>query len=241
MRVRPFLLTIEEKKDNLDTIKCKLFAFMGAREMSHLHIPDGVLSPLVWISGYIITFTIMFYLTRKMDKEGIRKKIPFTGIAAAIMLLAMSIPLGFLPAHLSLASLVSILLGPSLGFLAVFSVNLILALVGHGGITLVGLNTLIIGGEVLISSFLFRKVLYKIGMFSRTFISVAVALGVSISSMILVFFLALGSSDGMPFHLHSGQASLLIGIIILGIFIESMATSFIIKYFEKVRPDIISK
>ena len=209
--------------------------------MSHLHIPDGVLSPFIWVPGYIVAFIIMFYLTRKMDREEIRKKIPFTGMAAAVMLLGMSIPLGIIPVHLSLASLVSILLGPSLGVLAVFSVNLILALVGHGGITIVGLNTLIIGSEVLIASFLFRKILYKMGMFSRTLISVALALAVSVSTMILLFITALGSSGEMPFHLHSGEAGVLIGIVLLGIFIESVATAFIIRYFQKVRPDIISE
>ncbi len=209
--------------------------------MSHLHIPDGVLSPFIWVSGYILTFIILFYLTKQMDLEEIKKKIPFTGIAAAIMLLAMSIPLGILPLHLSLASLVSILLGPSLGFLAVFSVNLILALVGHGGITIIGLNTLIIGSEVLISSFLFRKVLYKIGIFARTFISVGLALTASVSTMILLFITALGTSGEMPFHLHSGEASVLISIVLIGIFIESVATAFIIRYFQKVRPDIISE
>lgn len=219
----------------------QIICIKGGARMSHLHIPDGVLSPLVWVPGYIITFILMFFLTRKMNNEEIRKKMPFTGIAAAIMLLAMSIPLGIIPVHLSLASLISILLGPGLGFLAVFSVNLILALIGHGGITLVGVNTLIIGTEVLISSFLFRRILSKMGMFSRTFISVSLALAVSVSAMISVFFIALGSSEKLPFHLHSGEAGLLIGFIIIGIFLEALATAFIVKYFQKVRPDIISK
>ena len=39
------------------------------------------------------------------------------------------------------------MLGPALSFVSVFVVNLILALLGHGGITAVGINTLTIGIE----------------------------------------------------------------------------------------------
>lgn len=209
--------------------------------MSHLHIPDGIVSPIIWAAGYILTILILYYLTKKMDNENIRRKIPFTGIAAAIMLLAMTVPLGILPVHLSLASLTGILLGPGLGFLAVFSVNMILALVGHGGITLVGLNTLIIGTEVLVSSWLFRTVLKKFNIFLRTFISVAFALGVSICMMVIVFVTVSDSNQELPFHIHSGEGTMLAIIILSGILIESLATSFIVKYFNKVRPDMIEE
>lgn len=199
--------------------------------MSHLHIPDGILSPFIWVSGYLVTFVILYLILKKVESDSLRQKIPFTGIAAALMLIAMSVPLGIIPVHLSLASLTAILLGPGLGFLAVFSVNIILALVGHGGITLVGINTLVIGTEVFISSFLFRKVLIKMGIMSRTFLSVSLALIVSVALMVLIFMTAFGT----------GEFALLGSIVLFGIFIEGMATSLIVRYFSKVRPDIISK
>lgn len=220
--------------------------------MSHLHIPDGILSPFIWVSGYLVTFVILYLILKKGESDSLRQKIPFTGIAASLMLIAMSVPLGIIPVHLSLASLTAILLGPGLGFLAVFSVNIILALVGHGGITLVGINTLVIGTEVFISSFLFRKVLIKMGIMSRTFLSVSLALIVSVALMVLIFMTAFGTGGEMPFHIHNdhhienqnesfGEFALLGSIVLFGIFIEGMATSLIVRYFSKVRPDIISK
>ena len=167
--------------------------------MSHLHIPDGILSPFIWVSGYLVTFVILYLILKKGESDSLRQKIPFTGIAAALMLIAMSVPLGIIPVHLSLASLTAILLGPGLGFLAVFSVNIILALVGHGGITLVGINTLVIGTEVFISSFLFRKVLTKMGIMSRTFLSVSLALIVSVALMVLIFMTAFELEEKCPF------------------------------------------
>lgn len=69
----------------------------------------------------------------KIEKGGdIRRKIPFIGVVGALMLIFMSIPLGFIPVHLSLAVLCGILAGPELGFTAVFAVNTILSLMGHG-------------------------------------------------------------------------------------------------------------
>jgi cobalt/nickel transport system permease protein len=43
-----------------------------------------------------------------------------------------------------------IILGPAAGFLAAFVVNVILALFGHGGVTVAGLNTLIVGAECVL-------------------------------------------------------------------------------------------
>ncbi len=247
-----FLLTKGVSKANLIIANANDLHLKGGAEMSHLHIPDGVLSPFIWVPGYILTFGIIYFILRKSEGDSLRQKIPFTGIAAALMLLAMSIPLGIIPVHLSLASLTGILLGPGLGFLAVFSVNLILALIGHGGITLIGINTLVIGTEVLLSSFLFRKILTKMGIMSRTFISVSISLVVSVTIMILIFMAAFGTAGELPFHIHNDHhgedihesvqgIGILFLIVFSGIFIESTATSFIVSYFSKVRPDMISK
>lgn len=209
--------------------------------MSHLHIPDGILSPFIWLPAWLLTFTIIFVIIKNKNQDDLRRKIPFTAISAAIMLLAMSVPLGFLPIHLSLASLVGILLGPAMGFMAVFSVNLILALAGHGGISIVGLNTLIIGSEIFISSFFFRKVLKKVPVLPRTFISVSLALLLSVSLMLLLVIKNLSADGHLPFHLEPGQWSLLFAIITSGVFIEALASAFIVRYFEKTRPDMISR
>src|SRR5690606_34925185 len=58
--------------------------------------------------------------------------------------------------HLNLTVLSGIILGPAVGLIAAFIVNLILALVGHGGVTVVGLNTLVFGVEIVLGVFLFR-------------------------------------------------------------------------------------
>ncbi len=118
--------------------------------MSHLHFPDGVLPVYLWAAGLAVTAIIMSLVLYRLGKQEQVKKLPMVGILVAIMLLAMSIPLGFLPYHLNLTVLSGIILGPSLAFIAVFIVNLFLSFMGHGGITVVGLNTLVIGLEAVV-------------------------------------------------------------------------------------------
>ena len=65
------------------------------------------------------------------------------------MLAAMALPLGPLDVHLTLVGPVGVLLGARAAFQVVFVVSAILALMGHGGFTVIGLNALILGAVAL--------------------------------------------------------------------------------------------
>lgn len=217
--------------------------------MSHLHLPDGLIAPQWWILGYVVTFLILIYLMKGMKGETIRRQIPKTGIVAALMLIAMSVPLGILPLHISLGVLSGILVGPRLGFIAVFVVNLILALVSHGGITLVGLNTLIIGGEVLLGSQVYRVLRKRSKLMSSAWVATALGLILSLTLMIALTAYATGIDAIAPHHFgalsdfkyltFSGWTALIV-VFALGISLEATATAFILRYFSKVRPDLIA-
>lgn len=170
--------------------------------MSHIHLPDGIISPVWWLGGFVVVFCIVFWIIKSIKQEDVRQKIPHAGVAAAIMLIGMSVPLFIVPVHLSLAVLTGILIGPKLGFLAVLVVNFILAFVGHGGITLVGLNTLIIGSEVLIGYSIFKLVTrrgnYKLG----TMIATPVAVIVSMMLMVSLIGFNAGFKEALPHHHH---------------------------------------
>ncbi|MDR5658630.1 energy-coupling factor ABC transporter permease [Serpentinicella sp. ANB-PHB4] len=166
--------------------------------MSHIHIPDGILNYNLWIGALLITFAILFIILRTINKDEVMHKIPYTGVAAAIMLLGMSVPLVIVPVHLSLAVLTGILVGPKLGFIAVFIVNVILALFGHGGITLIGLNTLIIGSEVLIGYSIFKLLAKKGRYIMGTMVATVVAVIISMSLMVGVVATTGHLSEALP-------------------------------------------
>ncbi|TCK97771.1 cobalt/nickel transport system permease protein [Natranaerovirga hydrolytica] len=237
--------------------------------MSHIHIPDGILPFYMWFGGYLVSFLILGILFKKLKTEETKKKIPYTGVAAALMLITMSVPLGIVPVHLSLATLSGILVGPGLGFIAVFVVNLILAFVGHGGITVVGLNTLVIGIELFIGVSLFRLFIKTLKPYISAGISTAVAILTSLVFMILIVGSVAGLTEALPHHhnehnhvqeYHEDESDhhhsfleevedvryfmftgfmALFMIVAAGIVLEAFITIAIIKFFLKIRPDII--
>ncbi|OGH95930.1 MAG: hypothetical protein A2039_02665 [Candidatus Melainabacteria bacterium GWA2_34_9] len=129
--------------------------------MSHIHIPDGILPLWLWVLGYIligIFFIIEAFYIKKSQKQA---KFSLISIMAALMLLTMSIPIPFpVPYHINLSVLTGIILGPTLAFFAIFTSNLLLVFIAHGGITVIGLNTLVIGIEASLGYYAF-KFLYK--------------------------------------------------------------------------------
>lgn len=246
--------------------------------MSHIHLPDGVISPVWWITAWVICIALVWLLARKLKGHEVRRKIPFTGIIGALMLIFMSVPLGFIPVHLSLAVLCGILAGPGLGFIAVFAVNTMLALMGHGGFTTIGLNALLMGGEAVLGYYLFKLVS---GRFNATISAVTaniIALVLSTALMVVIVSSAAGLANALPIHsnhdhgeahneeLHNEQVhneeqnsedssseewienikflslagwSAVALIISAGIFIESLVTGLIVRFFSKVRPDLL--
>ena len=124
--------------------------------MSHIHIPDGVLPAWIILLGWGLTGVILLLVTRRISPAD-RRRLPLLGVVAALMLVGMTaeiVPIGY---HINLSVIAGILLGPALAFIAAFVVDLILGLFGHGGITVVGLNTLVIGSEAVLGSLFFRS------------------------------------------------------------------------------------
>ena len=124
--------------------------------MSHIHIPDGVLPFWLWATGYALALAIVAYVSYRQRSADLRRRLPLLGVLAAVMLVGMSTEIVPIAYHLNLSVLAGIIVGPSLGVIAAFIVSFILALFGHGGVTTVGLNTLLIGAECAIGYYLFR-------------------------------------------------------------------------------------
>lgn len=251
--------------------------------MSHIHLPDGFLSLPIWGSAFVITLLLLAFSIKKVQKKDFRRLLPFTGVSAAVMLLGMSVPIFIVPVHLSLAVLTGIILGPSMGFIVAFVVMTILAMFGHGGLSLIGLNTLLMGIEMFIGYHVFHFNPFK-NVFVKSSIAVVAALLISMSSMVVIVGNAVGYGAALP-HSHTEEAdhsdegetaedhaeesesdheheheeesfsdvlsemsylstsglTALILILMFGMALESVATGILIKYFSKVRPEILTK
>jgi cobalt/nickel transport system permease protein len=163
--------------------------------VSHIHIPDGVLPLWLVIVGWVVLAALVALAVRRASALDLSRRVPLVGAVAALMLVAMSsevIPIAY---HINLTVLAGILLGPWLSIITAVIVNVMLALLGHGGVTVIGLNTLVISTEMLVGWFLF-------GQFVRLFgrrhpsasAAVATVLALALSTTLLVVIVALGGA-----------------------------------------------
>ncbi len=153
--------------------------------MSHLHIPDGVL-PLPWIlAGFGATAILLLFAVSSIRRQDRARTVPRIAILSAVMLLAMSLPIPVLHYHVNFTVLTGMMAGPAEGFIAGFITNLILALGAHGGITVIGLNTLITGLEITLGWLLWSLFGSRKGRpFVKTAIITIIVLAVSTTAML---------------------------------------------------------
>ena len=216
--------------------------------MTHMHIPDGVLPVWLWLSGFAVmaaALGLSFYRARSMD---MKIKVPLLGALSAAMLVGMSIPI--LPGyHINLTVVTGILLGPSLGMIAAFIVNFILALLGHGGITVIGLNTLLLGSETVLGHAFF-SVFRRLPLFWRSLC--ATILTLFITTTMLIGIVAVSHLDPAVLHhgeehageVHGGGSLSAFALVVLSVgsvgwLIEAAITGAVIRFIAQVKPDLL--
>jgi len=235
--------------------------------MSHIHLPDGVLPIWLWGSGYAVAILVGTVLLRLVKQEDLTRRLPLLGMMAAAMVLGAAVEIVPIAYHVNLTVLSGILLGPSLIFLATFVVNVILALFGHGGVTVIGLNTLILSVEGILGYILFRlfwKVLRRLtpAIFLATFLSLLA----STLSMIGVISLGVSHYEELihqegkgifEFHFskekeaqHPGGATesrvnlkrfiaVILPLGFIGWILEGIITTLVGRYIYNLRPELL--
>ncbi len=218
--------------------------------MTHMHIPDFVLPVWLWVSGFLLmtaALGISLLLLRSMDRK---KKIPLLGAISAAMIVAMSLP-EFFFYHINLSVIAGILLGPTLGFVAAFIVNLMLALLGHGGITVIGLNTMLLGLEAVLGHAFFTLLKRVFPVFWRA--AIATVLTLFCTTMLLIVIVAASNinpqdflhADEHAFAVQEGPLSVLkfAGLVLLfgvvGWILEAAITGAVVKFISQVKPDLL--
>ena len=74
--------------------------------------------------------------------------------------------------------------------------------IGHGGITLVGLNTLVIGSEVLVGAMLFKTLKRRFSIRKSAFGATGAGVALSMLLMILIVGYTAGLTEALPHHHH---------------------------------------
>jgi len=235
--------------------------------MSHIHLPDGILPPWLWLAGYLIIILYFLIFSKFYKRLETGKKTAILGLISALMLVSMSIEIIPPAYHMNLAALSGIILGPALSVVAIFIVNILLAFLGHGGVTTIALNTIAVSSEAVLCYFIFKlfgKKFKKI--FVSAFLSTFVALFLSAWVSLGIVYLGTNNTEHFFEHGHEHNEKVLTHteenhlidkehsqsefdikkfmLIVLsfgsiGWVIESLITAFIVEYIKKIKPEII--
>ena len=196
-----------------------------------MHISEGVLSGPVLISGMVLATTGAAIGLKKLDYDHIAK----AGILSAAFFVAslIHIPIGPSNIHLLLNGIVGLLLGWT-AFPAILVALLLQAVIFQfGGITTLGVNTIIMALPSIICYYLFGSLIHK-----KHFISLLVAFTCGFFS---VFISALLVGIALIFteeKFLTVSAMLVIAHLPVMI-IEGIVTVFCLAFLKKVQPAML--
>jgi cobalt/nickel transport system permease protein len=223
--------------------------------MSHIHVPDGVLPVWLWAAGYLLTILLIGVLWRSGKATAEPRRFALLGIFAAMMILVASIEIPPFGYHFNLSVVTGIILRPRLSVLAALMVNAILALMGHGGITVIGLNTIVLSAE-MIAGYVVFSFLTRMNMRLTRAGFVATVIGLFVGTSIGFGTIALGSPwidralragvgeefahgiEGPSLNL-ARLAIIMFGVGAVGWVFEGILSAAILGYLHKVYPDIL--
>ncbi len=196
-----------------------------------MHISEGVLSPAVLAGGAALAVAGAAIGLRKLDNEA----IPRVAILSAAFFIAslIHLPVGPVGLHLVLNGL----MGLMLGWVAVPAILIALFLQAllfqFGGLTVLGVNTVVMAAPAVVCFYLFRGLLRRPGTAAAVGAYACGAMAIGLSGLLVAAALI---TTGQAF-LEVAELVLLAHIPVM--LIEGVVTLFIFLFLKKVRPEML--
>ncbi len=208
-----------------------------------MHIPDGVMDPVVWVLGFALALIILVFVFRRLGLDVDEERLPLMAVLAAGIFAAqmLNFPvIGGTSGHLIGAALAVAMVGPWAAMAILTVVIIIQSLFfGDGGITALGLNLLnmaVIAPLVAWGVFrLFRNGNKQATMFAASWLSVflsatAVAFQLSVSFALSGGVFGVTALVSFPFMLgYHAVIGIGEGIITVGVW----------TFISRVAPEIV--
>lgn len=224
--------------------------------MSHLHIPDGVLPPLVWLAGLLVTAVVLFIGTRAAthgEPAAGPRAIALQSALGGVMLVVMAVPVPITAFDycMTLAGPVGVLLGGTAAFQVSFVVTLILALMGQGGFTVIGLNTLVLGAGAALARPIYLRTVGALKPAGAMAAATAVSQLFSSVLWVLLLWLSVRLSPTLLGDHEVAESlrwlrggvllAILLPLLGLAVGIESLLGYGLARFLDRVRPDLLPR
>lgn len=215
-----------------------------------MHIPDGLLDPVVLIILWIVAIAVLivgFYKLRKLfEDEDSDKLVPYIGVIAAIIFafqyVNYPVP-GGTSGHFVGGTLVGVILGPWAAVIVIFMVLVVQSLFGDGGITALGANTFnmgIVGGMFgFYVVKLITKLLNKTKLPKEKKVAIATGIGAYVAIVLAAFCagIEIGISGTIPMVV--AVPAMVFWHILIGIG-EAIISALIVFFIYKAKPELIT-
>jgi cobalt/nickel transport system permease protein len=144
---------------------------------------------------------------------------------------------------------VGVLLGPAPVFQVSFVVTLILALLGQGGFTVVGLNTLVLGLGAMLARPVYLWSVRALGPARAVAVATAASQLASTVGWIVVLLLSVRLTPGIVGEhaipqeivrgIHGVGAVIVLAMLLAAVAIESLLGYGLARFLARVRPDLL--
>ncbi len=212
-----------------------------------MHIPDGIIPPQIALGGYAVAGGLMGWCLKQIEKRNHpQENIPKASLLTAAFFVASSIHIPVPPASVHLV--LNGLLGAILGYygLPAIAIGLFFQAVmfQHGGLSTLGINTLLMGIPALIAGYIFRLRLTLgfqrplwTGIFG--FLAGSIGVGLSATFFFLLIFLTLPADVDRAIE-QTALKGLIIAHIPL-IVLEGIFTAMVTIFLQRVKPELLEK
>ena len=211
--------------------------------MAHVHLEDGAFTiewVVIWTLIAAALIAIALYRLGGYAIPTRKLAIAAMCVAVGFAIFQIEIPV-FGGVHINLTPLIGILVGPSLGSLAVLVINMFGAAIGHGGWGMIGANSIVNITEVFLGYIIYRhlRASWNASRFFAAFSATAVAL--TVSAILAIVIISISGIQGSTQGEEQTFANLLImaaANIATGL-VEAVVTGYIVTFIGKIRPDLL--
>lgn len=218
-----------------------------------MHIPDGIVPAQVCAAGYGLTGLLTWYSLRQINKQGNPSaSVPKASLLTAAFFVASSLYIPIPPSSVHL--LLNGLLGTVLGYFAFPAILIGLffqaLIVGHGGLTTLGVNAVMMGLPALLayhifqlrflSNFIGKRAAAPTRFATGFFAFLGGALGLAITA--LIFMGLVITTIPADFNAQAEQiavTTLTVSHIPLAI-LEGTFTAMLVLFLQRVKPELLN-